>query len=82
MSFEEELREENRKLRHLKLVVDLTLNVIGQTNVSVDEALDLVSGVRELALKLFPGKELAFELIYEPRFRRVLEERFSRSWSP
>lgn len=78
MSFDEELREENRRLRHLKLVVDLTLSVIRQTNVSVDEALDLVSGVRELALKLFPGKELAFELIYQPRFRRALEERFSR----
>ncbi len=78
MSFEEDLREENRKLRHLKLVVALALNVIRQTDISVDEALDLVSGVRELALRLFPGKELAFELIYQPRFQRALEERFSR----
>jgi hypothetical protein len=29
-----------------------------------------------MALRLFPGKELAFDLIYLPRFHRLLAERF------
>jgi len=30
-------------------------------------------------LKLFPGKEEAFDIIYAPRFKRVLNEKFQRS---
>ena len=38
--------------------------------------LDMVADVHGLALCLFPGKVLAFDLIYLPRFRRLLTERF------
>jgi len=77
MAFEDELREENRKLRHLRFVVGLTMSVISQTNLSLDEAFELVEAVRGLAFKLFPGKEAAFDLIYWPRFQRLMEERFN-----
>ena len=73
----EELKEEDRRLRQLQLVVGLTMSVISQTKLSLDEASRMVAAVRQLALKLFPGKELAFDLIYQPRFRRLLAERFS-----
>ena len=76
MSFEEEVQEENRKLKHLRFVVGLTMSVISQTDISLGEAFDMVMAVRELALKLFPGKEVAFDLIYQPRFQRLLNERF------
>ena len=73
----EELKDEERRLRQLQLVVGLTMSVISQTTLSLKEASRMVAGVRQLALKLFPGKELAFDLIYQPRFRRLLAERFN-----
>ena len=72
----EELREEERKLRQLRLVVGLTMSTISQTNVSFEEASQMVTATRQLALRLFPGKEFAFDLIYQPRLRRLLAERF------
>ncbi len=72
----EELKEEDRRLRQLQLVVGLTMSTISQTNLSLEEASRMVAATRELALRLFPGKELAFDLIYQPRFRRLLAERF------
>ena len=72
----EELKEEDRRLRQLQLVVGLTMSAIGQTNLSLEEASRMVAATRQLALRLFPGKEMAFDLIYQPRFRRLLAERF------
>ncbi len=72
----EELKEEERKLRQLRLVVSLTMSTISQTTLSLEEASRMVSATRELALRLFPGKELVFDLIYQPRFRRLLAERY------
>lgn len=70
----EEIAEENRNLRRLRFMVDLTISLMYQTDMSREEALDHVVKVREFALRLFPGKELAFELIYAPRFKRVMGE--------
>ena len=72
----EELQDEERRLRQLRLVVSLTMSTISQTNVSLEEASRMVVATRQWAIRLFPGKELAFELIYEPRLRRLLAERF------
>ena len=76
MATAEELREEERKLRQLRLVVGLTMSTISQTNLSLGEASQIVTATRQFALRLFPGKELAFDLIYQPRLRRLLAERF------
>jgi hypothetical protein len=76
MATTEELEEEETKLRLLRLAVDLTVSTICQTNVSFDEASRMVCATRRLALQLFPGQDSTFDLIYEPRFRRVLAERF------
>ncbi len=73
---EKEIREENRKVRFLRLLVDFSILSIQQDEVSLEEALKIVEDVKQTALGLFPGKEEAFELIYRPRFRRVIEERF------
>lgn len=72
----EELKDEERRLRQLQFVVGLTTSVISQTKLSLEEASRMVAATRQLALRLFPGKELAFDLIYQPRFRRLLVERF------
>ncbi len=72
----EELEEEDRRVRELRVAVALALSVIGQTEMTLTQAQEMVAATRRLALRLFPGKELAFDLIYLPRFRRLLAERF------
>ena len=72
----QEIREENRKIRFLRFLVDLSILSIQQGDITFEEASEMVSNVRRAALNLFPGKELAFELIYRPRFQRVIEARF------
>jgi len=76
MPTREELEDEDRRLRQLRIAVSLALSVIGQTDLSPAQAQEMLSATRALALRLFPGKELAFDLIYLPRFRRLMAERF------
>jgi len=73
---EEEVREENRKIRFLRFLVDLSLLSIQQDDLSFEEALKRVEDVRRAACSLFPGKQEAFGLIYRPRFERIIQERF------
>ena len=73
---EKEIREENRKIRFLRYLVDFSLQSIQQDALSLEEALKVVEDVKRAACNLFPGKEETFELIYRPRFNRVIQERF------
>jgi len=72
----QDIREENRRIRFLRFLVDLSIQSIQENDLSLEEALGLVEEAKRAALNLFPGKELAFELIYRPRFQRVIGERF------
>lgn len=72
----EALQEENRRIRRLRRLVDFTIAVILQGSYDRREAESMVEGVRKTALELFPGKESTFELVYRPRFERVLRERY------
>lgn len=76
---DEELKDEERRLRRLRFIVDFALQFIATEKISLDEALRVVEGVRRHALLLFPGKEEAFDIIYAPRFRRLLNEKYRRS---
>ncbi len=69
-------KEENRKIRYLRFLVDLSILSIQQDDLLLEEALERVEDVKRVACSLFPGKEEVFELIYRPRFNRVIEERF------
>ena len=73
---EDEIREENKRIRHLRRLVDFSLALIAQSAMSPEEARRVVQAVRERAGKLFPGKEETFELLYTPRFRRLTAEKF------
>jgi hypothetical protein len=73
---EREIREENRKIRFLRFLVDLSILLIQQNDLSLEETLKVVEDVKRAACNLFPGKEETFELIYRPRFHRVIQERF------
>lgn len=73
---EAETEEENRRIRHLRRLVDFSLLLIAQSPMSIEEAQRVVQGVRQHACHLFPGKEETFELLYTPRFRRLIAEKF------
>jgi len=72
----EEIRHENRNLRYLQFLVAAALREIRSGHLSREQAEKMVANVRGQALKLFPGKETAFEWIYQPRFRRAITETF------
>ena len=73
----EEIADEARRVRRLQMMMDLVLNVIRQNDrMPVEEASELVASARRAALNLFPGKELAYDLIYRPRFQRLMREKY------
>jgi hypothetical protein len=74
--FRQAVREENRRLRYLRFLVDLALMEIRAGRYTKPQAEKIVTNIRSQALQLFPGKELAFDLIYRPRFRRTIAETF------
>ena len=74
-----EVREENRKIRYLRFLVDFSILSIQQDDLFLQEAHEIVENVKRAACSLFPGKEETFELIYRPRFNRTIEERFGLS---
>ena len=71
--------EEEHKMRRLRHIVDATALVIAQGDISVLEACALARLARRQALTLFPDKENVFDLIYRPRFARIISERLSNS---
>ena len=76
MASQEEILEENRKVRRLQIVVNLMLNLVAQSDLPVEEAAQLVAQTRQFALKLFPDKELTYDLIYQPKFKRLMAEKY------
>lgn len=76
MARSEPVKDEDRKIRYLRRMVDFTLALIMQTDMTLEEASRHAAGVREFATKLFPGKGDVFDLVYAPRFRRVLTEKY------
>lgn len=72
---EEFLAEEDR-LRRLRRAMDITAALLWKVDLTLAEAQDVISHARRTALQLFPDKEATFELIYSPRFRRILSEKY------
>jgi hypothetical protein len=70
----EEIQEENRKIRRLRLLIDFTISLLYQSSFTLPEALKLIENTKAIALSLFPGKEHVYDLIYKPRFERILTE--------
>jgi hypothetical protein len=68
------IREENRRIRLLRIMSDLTVQILMSGRLSASEAASLIDGVKTFALKLFPGKDQTFDLIHMPRLRRALRE--------
>ena len=72
-----ERAEERRLIRRLQMMMNLVMQTIAQDySLTVDEASQMIADSRKAALAMFPGKELAYDLIWRPRFQRLMRERF------
>jgi hypothetical protein len=72
-----EAEDEARRLRRLQVMMSMVMSVIAQDpEMTIEEASEMAASARRAALALFPGKELAFDLIYKPRLQRLMSERF------
>ncbi len=76
---DDQVIEEEKKIRRLRFIVDFAIEYIKTQRITHDEALKVVEGVKKHAMKLFPKKEETFDLIYIPRFKRVLNEKYKRA---
>jgi len=73
----EAIREEEKKMRILRFVVDVNQAILlQQENLTLREAFDILTNTKKAVLNLFPDKEDVYELIYSRRFRRIIRERF------
>jgi hypothetical protein len=70
----EQLAEEAARAQKVRHLVDLATSLIMQSGMSRRDAETLVQTVRERILALFPDGEQTYELIYAPRFRRLIDE--------
>jgi hypothetical protein len=69
--------EEPRRLRRLQIIVAMVASVLSQDpDLTLEQAAAMIGDCRNAALAMFPGKELAFDLMYKPRLERVVKERF------
>ncbi|NIQ88712.1 MAG: hypothetical protein GWN93_06365 [Deltaproteobacteria bacterium] len=75
-SDKKDIEEEERRIRTLRLLVDFSLAYLAQTKLPLEEAQAVVAGVKKQALHLFPEKEETFDLIYLPRFQRLLRDKY------
>jgi hypothetical protein len=73
------VEEEDRKIRHLRRMVDFTSILIMQSDMDLEEAQRHTTALRDFALRLFPGKEHVFDMVYGPRLKRLLVEKYNLS---
>jgi len=67
---------EARKVRRLSRAMDIAAILLWEVDLTLAEAQDIVNHAKHAALQLFPDKEATFDLIYGPRFRRILAEKY------
>jgi len=73
----QERQDEAKKIRRLQVMIMMFIAVISQDpNLTIEEASELSANARRAALAMFPGKELAFDILYKPRLQRLMTERF------
>ena len=72
----EEIKQENRKIRALRILTDLTFQRLCIERMTIAEARQAVQDLRRVATNMFPGKGGVFDLVIAPRLDRVILERF------
>ncbi len=72
-----EQEQEARNLRRLQVMISMVMSVISQDpSLTVEEASAMAANAKQAALAMFPGKELAYDLLYKPRLQRLMNERY------
>jgi hypothetical protein len=72
-----EALEEQRLIRRMQMMMNMVMQVVAQDpTLTIDDASQMIADARTAALTMFPGKELAYDLIWKPRFQRLMRERF------
>jgi len=68
---------EDKMIRRLRFLVNLTFATIAQDDsLTLEESWEHVIALKGAAVAMFPGKEDTFDLLYLPRFSRLLAERY------
>lgn len=71
------LRDEQKRLRRLRLIVDLTASVLSQEpSLTPEKGLEMIARVEAAVEGLFPGSQAQFDLLVRPKLVRILDERF------
>ena len=70
-----ERTEEQKLIRRMQLMMQMIMQVIAQdASLTVDEASQMIADGRKAVLAMFPGKELAYDLIWKPRLQRLMRD--------
>jgi len=71
------IEHENKMIRRLRFLVELTFATIAQDDsMTLEQAWEHVRALKSAAVTMFPGKDDTFDLVYLPRFSRLLAEIF------
>ena len=74
------IRDEASRARRAQRIADVTCALLAQSpGLRPGEAIRLMAAARRAVLLLFPGRGETFDLLYRPRFLRILSERFGIS---
>jgi len=69
--------EEAKLIRRMQMMMNMVMQVIAQdATLTIEDASQMIADARTAALAMFPDKELAYDLIWRPRFQRLMRERF------
>jgi len=80
MATQEEIKEEDKKIRYLRRMVDFTIILILESDdMTLEDASRHAAAVKDFAVKLFPGKDGVFDLVYGPRLKRVITDKYMLS---
>jgi hypothetical protein len=72
-----QIANETRMIRRLRILVELTTALIAQdSSLTLEQGWQHVEALKAAAVAMFPGKGEVFDLVYLPRFSRLLAERF------
>lgn len=69
-----DIADESRRIRRLQIVVRLALSIIAEGQIPYQEASELAAATRNVALTLFPESGETYDLLYRPKFQRLLRE--------
>ncbi len=68
--------EERKRLRVLKILVDTLFFELHKYTGDMESDFDSIDNLRKITISLFPGQEKTFFMLYYPRLRRVLIEKY------